>query len=147
MSAQPITCSNNSVFPFRFYDHCKLGLKNEIQAHDKNWTEIVGDKLLWPWQNVPGKLWALVTDPRVVTIAITAFALIANSYMFYPVETPLYLNMAWEVLPTVPLWTIKFAAYLFCVETIAAYAIRAEGRFWNGKLMDQFYGRQVNQTL
>jgi hypothetical protein len=82
-------------------------------------------------------------DPKVVTLALTAFAILAASFAFYPITTYVTIKAGIALLPAVPLWTIRFAAYIATVGTIIATAMRAEGRFLNTELMNNFYTKNA----
>jgi hypothetical protein len=116
-------------------------IENRGDIH-KNVLEKIGDAGLWFVEEFPRKVWHVAKDPRVVTIALTAMALLATSFIFYPSTT-------WFVVRTVitscivpPLWAVKFSAYIATVGIIVAGACRAEGRFINSKLMKAFYGAE-----
>ena len=125
---------------FRIRDHVYLGLSKNIQPHEKNIIEKIGDAGLWPLENLPRITWNAVSDPRVITIAVTSLAMLTDSFGFYPEETTLYVKAAWALLPTIPYWAAKFGAYVLSIEVISSYGARAEGRFMNKGLMQQFYG-------
>lgn len=123
----------------RFVNHFLLGVKENIGPHNKNLLEKVGDLGLWMIEKFPGKVWEKMKDPKVVTLALTSFALLAASFGFYPTATFLAIKGALAVLPTVPLWAVRFSAYIFTVGVIISTALRAEGRFSNAALMNEFY--------
>ena len=140
----------NTVVPYdptqnivtRFKYHVNLGLFREIgsrKACPKNWLEKIGDYGLWFVEDLPRKISLFIRDPRVATIAITALALLAASFVFYPITTIFYIKAAFHLLPEIPFWAVKFSAYVFVVETILASSCRAQGRFWNKALMEEFY--------
>lgn len=123
----------------RFVNHFLLGVKEDIGPHNKNILEKVGDAGLWMIEKFPGKVWEKMKDPKVVTIALTALALVATSFAFYPAATFLAFKGALALLPTIPFWAIRFSAYIFTVGVIISTALRAEGRFSNSALMNEFY--------
>ena len=135
-----ITYSSDNNIAVRCYNHARLGLQKDIQKHDPNLMEKFGNIGLWPLENLPRMTLNAITDPRVVTIALTSLAMLADSYGFYPEETTAGVQAAWALLPTVPFWTVKFATYIATIETIGSYGMRAEGRFINKELMGKFYG-------
>jgi hypothetical protein len=134
-----VAYSANSNIVFRIRDHVYLGLSKNIQSHDKNFIEKIGDAGLWPFENLPMITWNAVSDPRVITIAVTSLAMLTDSFGFYPDETSLYVKAAWALLPTIPFWAKKFGTYVLSIEAIASFGVRAEGRFMNKGLMRQFY--------
>ncbi len=123
----------------RFVNHFMLGIQKEIGHHQKNLLEKAGDVGLFFIENIPRKIWQGIKDPRVITIALTAFALLATSFIFYPLLTIAAIKLSFAFLPLIPLWTLKLSVYLTFVSVILSTAMRAEGRFLNADLMNQFY--------
>ncbi|MBA3602768.1 MAG: hypothetical protein H0W50_03830 [Parachlamydiaceae bacterium] len=146
MNSNLIQYSSNSWLPIRFFDHLRLGFQSEIQEHQKNNLEKLGDAGLYPIENLPRIVWDITKNPRVITAVGTAFLMLADSYAFYPSETESYVRRAYSLLPEIPFWAIKFGAYLLSIETIASFGARAEGRFWNTKLMQDFYAPTNKKT-
>lgn len=142
MSSVPYSTEHSIAV--RFYNHACLGLQKNIQAPNRNLMERIGDAGLWPLENIPRMALDVFKEPRVVTVALTSLAMLADSYGFYPVETTVWVKAAWALLPSVPFWAVKFSSYICTVEIISSYGLRAEGRFTDKKLMDQFYGRKVD---
>lgn len=134
-----ITCSPDSNIMIRFINHARLGLNREVQEHHSNLIEKMGNLGLWPLENLPRITRDVITDPRVVTLMMTASAMLADSYCFYPEDTSAFVKAAWALLPTIPFWAVKFAGYVSSIEVIGSYGMRAEGRFTNRELMDRFY--------
>jgi hypothetical protein len=125
----------------RFQYHVALGLKKNIGDRTdcpKNILEKIGNAGLIFIENTPRIVSKMIHDPKVITIALTALALVAASFLFYPTTTFLTLKTALILIP--PLWTIRLAGYIITVELILAGACRAEGRFLNNTLMKKFYG-------
>jgi hypothetical protein len=132
---------NSNIFQ-RFGYHVVLGLKKNLGDREqckKNILEKIGDVGLYSIEELPKKIWAGMKDPRIVTLALTALALIAASFVFYPVTSLLLAKAAIALIPFPPLWALKFAAYILTVTTIVSASCRAQGRFWNSQLMEQFY--------
>ncbi len=128
----------------RFGYHVVLGLKKNIGNREqckKNALEKIGDVGLALVEVVPGKIWSAMKDPRVVTVALTALALIAASFVFYPVTSFLLAKATIAVIPFPPFWAIRLSAYILTVTLIVSSACRAQGRFWNSQLMNKFYGK------
>ncbi len=140
-----VTYSAENNIAVRFYNHACLGLQKNIQDHSRNFMEKIGDAGLWPLENIPTMALDAVRDPRVVTIGLTSLAMLGDSFAFYPDETTCWLKAAWALVPIIPFWAMKFSAYISTVEIISSYGLRAEGRFANNKLMDQFYGKDVDK--
>lgn len=134
--------SQASLFQ-RFGYHVVLGLKKELGSREdckKNLLEKTGDIGLWIVESLPHIIWQGIKDPRVVTVALTALALLATSLIFYPTITFLLIKNAIAFIPFPPFWALRFSAYLLTVTLILASACRAQGRFWNKQLMNHFYG-------
>lgn len=130
-----------------FVNHFAFGVKQNIGEHQKNFLEKIGDVGLWMLEKFPGKVWKVMKDPRVVTIALTALALLAASFAFYPVTTFLIIKAALALLPVIPFWTIHLSAYIATVGLIISTACRAEGRFMNSELMKEFYSKPAAEAV
>lgn len=140
--------ADNHLFA-RFGYHVVLGLKKDLgdrMEHPKKWLEKVGDAGLWIVEELPCKIWKGMKDPRVVTVALTALALLAASFLFYPSTTWLAAKAAIAILPVPPFWAVKFSAYILTVSLILSSACRALGRFTNERLMNRFYGNDGAQV-
>lgn len=143
--------SESNIF-FRIWDHAAMGLAKDIgdrQTTPCNIVEKAGDGILWTLGTAPRAIKAVVKsfqDPRVVTIALTALALIATSLIFYPATTVAAASCTFTAIATaikwVPLWAVKFSAYLATCATIVGAGLRAGGRFNNKALMKEFYNLQ-----
>lgn len=134
----------NAFLGRRFAGHVVLGLKKNIgdrELYPRNFLEKIGDAGLWVVEDLPGKLWRGLKDPRVVTLGLTALALLGTSIAFYPVTTLALVKTAVALIPLPPLWAVKFSAYIFTVGLIISGAARAQGRFFNTALMEAFYGQ------
>lgn len=134
---------------YRIWDHTAFGLCPHIGKREKTPRNIVekgGDAVLWTVGLVPRAIKALVKsfqDPRVVTIVLTAFALLAASLIFYPLTTITVTKVAFttaiHLIKHIPLWAVKFSAYLATCATIIGAGLRAGGRFNNKELMKDYY--------
>jgi hypothetical protein len=125
----------------RFCYHVKLGLWDNIGDRTtcpKNALEKVGDCGIWFVKELPKKIWVMMKDPRVVTVALTALALVTTSLFFYPGLTCSLVVHVFKLIPN-PCTYLWFASYIYVVGAIVSGACRAEGRFWNTKLMNEFY--------
>jgi hypothetical protein len=123
----------------RFMDHAALGLSKEIQDHEENIAEKVGNAILWTAQELPDVVWKKIQEPRVVAVALTNLALLTNSFLFYPAKTLATLKNVITWLPLPPLWTLRAGTYLYTCSLILGYGLRSFGRFSNQELMAQFY--------
>lgn len=141
-----VSYSPDRPIVYRFYEHVKFALKKDIPEHGKNLLEKVGDIGLWPIENLPNKIWPLVKDPRIVTVALTALALSAVSFAFYPLGTVNFFTRLMGILPWPTKEEFKFAAYLAIVSQIVSAALRAEGRFCNTELREKWYRMEFNSN-
>lgn len=125
----------------RFIDNLVFAVKPDLGDRGDmapNLLEKTGNAGLWLIEKLPGLVWEKVKDPRFVSLALTILALGAVSLAFYPITTVLTIKAAVVLLPTIPLWALKFSAYLLTCATIVSYGIRAQGRFWNMPLYTAF---------
>lgn len=139
---------NSNIF-VRVWDHAALGLKKDIGNREQtppNLIEKAGNGILYIANLVPRSVKALCKsfqDPRVVTVALTAIALLATSFAFYPVPTALWTKAACHaaarLIHQIPLWAVKFSAYIATCAGIVGAGLRAGGRFNNAALMKEFY--------
>lgn len=148
------TYNPNAYLPVRIYQQAWFALTPSLPGHrqsNKNTLEKIGDVGLSVVEYIPTawrKLKEYAQDPRVVTIAFTAFALYSVSLGFYPTITidltRAALTGAWQLILRIPYAQVKFATYIMTVGTIISAACRAEGRFFNKPLLDRFYGPTIN---
>ena len=133
--------SSEDYLPKRFLNLVRIGTyPDNGYNYEKNTGESIADVMLFHIEKLPQKIGSLITDPRIVTLAISALAILAVSLAFYPGLTVLYIKTAIAAIPFPPAWAIKFAAYLLSVETILGYTLRAESRFYNKSLTSQIPG-------
>jgi hypothetical protein len=127
-----------------FFSHTKLALTgNPAQYGDyhKNLTEKLGNLLLYPSLNLPKGLINALYNPKVLTVAFTALALIGVQFAFYPITSALLLEKALVLISAYITPEIaKLAAYVFIQTAIVGLGTRAMGRFTNEGLMNKFYG-------
>lgn len=128
----------------RFVDNFKFATRKELENRNANaqpnWCEKLGAAQLWLWEELPGKLKRVAKDPRVVTLALTALALYTVSFGFYNQITRELTKRAIQALPQISGKVVRFALWAFTMNTIVGYHNRAQGRFWNTSLTDQFWG-------
>ncbi len=149
MTASSVPYQGDSSLSVRFLNHTYLGLKGNLPGHEwdqEKYIERAGDFLLWSVERLPKIIWEKLKDPRAVTIALTALALLSNSSLFYPVLTRMYLAKAIAAIPLPPFWMVKFAAYIHTCSVIIGAASRAYGRFANEALMRRFYNNEIGIT-
>jgi hypothetical protein len=131
----------------RFASHFELGISKDVGNHEKNLLERMGDFGLSIVEKLPVKVWDVLKDPRIVTIALTSFAMLAASFLFYPSLTYQNIKAIVELLPPIPFWAIRFSAYIFTIGTILAAGLRAGGRFSNTTLMNAFYTQRAPEPV
>ena len=129
-----------------FVSHAQLGLSKEVQPHETNLCERIGNAICWTAEELPTHIWERLTTPRVVTVATTTFAMIANSFLFYPSQTLMHLRDFFRWLPLPPLWAVRFSTYIYTSALILGYGMRAFGRFSNTELMNTFYRPNVSNS-
>ena len=127
-----------------FVSHAHLGLSRNIQLHQENIPELIGDIILFTVEELPNILWRAISEARVVTVALTALSLLANSFLFYPLKSFLKLKAFVHWLPLPPVWALRLASYLFTCALILGYGLRAFGRFSNHELMNDFYHPDIS---
>ncbi len=136
----------SSWIGIRFCDNFTFALKKDIgdRTGDRapNWLETGGDMGLWLVEELPKKIWKVLKEPRLVSLALTILALGAVSFAFYPATSLAVVKAGIALLPQIPFWAAKFSIYLLTCETILSYGLRAQGRFWNKPLREAFYEQQ-----
>jgi len=138
----------------RVSDHAAYGLSYEIHLkdgqtdhqHTPNMLERGGNGILWTLGTVPRAVeWIgkQFKDPRVLTVVLTITALALTTLAFYPTITTAAISSAFfavkALLSEIPLWAVKFAAYVVTCAAIVGYGARAAGRFSNEESMKAFY--------
>lgn len=148
----PVTYNCESVFTQRFIDQGAFALTGNSGSRGgencpPNLVEKAGNGILFITGSVPRSvnwLGKQFQDPRVLTVVFTALALVATSFIFYPIITASITKTVTvfigKQLAQIPLWTIRLAAYIITCTTILGYGARAGGRFANNELMKEFYG-------
>lgn len=143
MAALTTSYDGNGILPVRVWEHVKIGLSHNIGKREgdtsKNFLEKVGDTGLWVWEELPGKVYNALSDPRVVVIALTILSQLAISLVFYPYATVNFVRAAVAILPHIPGWAIRFSAYIYISTINVSYGTRALGRVSNQSLMRVFY--------
>lgn len=138
----------------RFVDQVPFALKKDIGTYPTNNVggvlEKLGNAVLWVnVDGLPGKTFHaiknFITDPRVVTIALTTLGMAAVSFATYPLWTAALVAKVVPaiVLPVIRQITfdrVRVAVWAYGVSTVAAYGFgRALGRFCNKPLTDHLY--------
>ena len=137
----PVYNQHTSIV-YHFFQHAAYGLRSQINRHgidQKNQIEKLGNLGLWTIENLPGKVWRLMKEPRWVTVVLTQIALVGTTYLFYPRELLFYAKKVITYIPIPSREAVKFAVYLTIIAHIVSAAFRAYGRFSNKPLMDAWY--------
>lgn len=133
----------------RFLDHASFAMAKNLgpDRKDPNIIEKMGNGILKVTGMIPKSIKYIgksFKDPRVVTVALTALALLSASFGFYPTTTWLATKAAYtfvaKLIAQIPFWAVKLSAYIATCSMIVGHGLRAEGRFTNSDLMKQFYG-------
>lgn len=136
----------------RVWDQTRFTLAKEILAKDCEYKstgipgalEKIGDAGLWIVEEFPRKVWTVMNDPRVVTAAATAFAMLAVSFAFYPTATYLALKGVVALLPVISFETVRFTAWAVSMVVIASAGFgRGLGRWCNTELRNHYYDAPV----
>jgi hypothetical protein len=122
--------------------------RQERENIEKNECERIGDVLAWHVTQLPRHINRAFSDPRVLTIALTALAMIAVTFTFYPVTTFLAVKSISVFIVTKTPWLyVKLGTYVLSMLAVLGTGTRALGRFTNKELMHSFYkhhGFQLN---
>lgn len=132
-------CGEDRALAVRFANHFRMLTQDDPGAHDENALEKIGDLLAYPSVHLPGLIRRACKDPRVLTVALGALAMLADSYLFYPKETHECIKQAITYLNFITLERARFAGWVGSLYQIAAVTTRALGRAFNSEYMDQFY--------
>lgn len=132
----------------RVWDQTAFTLTKNIGPHPREGVpgalETVGDYGLWIVEELPRKVWRIMNDPRVVTAAATAFAMLAVSFAFYPTATYLALKAVAALLPVISFETVRFTAWALSMVVIASAGFgRGLGRWCNTELRNHYYNPPV----
>ena len=155
--------TNNPVFPSytrdaflpkRFYEHLKFAwfkhiYRGEAQSTEpikQHFLEKVGNGLLWIHEEFPKKIWHGLKNPQVITIALTLAALYLQTLAFYPkVTRELTMRSLIWIKNAIPLYAVKFAAYIVSVAFTLGHSARALGRTRNTDLTNLFYNNALGR--
>lgn len=133
----------------RVIDQAAFAVKKDIGTYPTNnlggVLEKIGNAILYVTVDVlPGKIFEgiknFVTDPRVVTVALTALGMIAVSAACYPLVTAATLAkvipaIVMPVIRQITLDRVRLVVWAWGVSTVAGYGLgRALGRFCNTPL-------------
>lgn len=134
-----------------FINHAELAFNREANAlyadqiYDRNsikpnLIEKIGDVLCWHVTELPAKINKAFNDPRVVTVAMTALAMLAVTFAFYPTATWLALKAGVTfIVEKLPWEVVKASVYALTMLAVVGVGTRALGRFSNDELMSHFY--------
>lgn len=129
--------SSADFLPKRFFNLAKFLLLPEVNdtyEHQPNKGEKLANVMLHPIENFPQYL----TNPKVVTLGLSALALLVDSYLFYPQKTQEFVERVFNFLKEHQ-ETLRLTAYLFSVNNILGYTLRAESRLFDQVLMEKVY--------
>ncbi len=139
----PSYCGADASLVHRFVNNFRFLTKDNIGAHEENFLEKAGDLLKWPSIHLPGKIWNACKDPRILTLALGALAMLGDSYLFYTEETHTWVVWGAAMLPVITLERARFGSWCATMYEIAATTTRAFGRSVNTTLMIDFYEAPV----
>jgi hypothetical protein len=127
-----------------FINHARLAFNRNVEEDrskiPENFGEKLGNAMTWHVRGLPKKVWKMANDPKVITVALTALAMLSVQMAFYPAATALAAKTAVAyVAAHVPFETAKFGAYCLSMLFVVGMGTRTLGRFTNVKLMTSFY--------
>jgi len=103
-------------------------------AFDKmcQFSERLGNVMLWHLTNLPHNIVYILTDPRFVITAGTAAAMLAAQYAFYPILTAMAIRqIVAKILPYITPEIIRFSACILTHYTLTGFWFRAMARIHN----------------
>jgi len=162
-----------------FLNHAQLAFAWDVSQaavikanYKKNNCEKAGDAVLVPLKTIPTTAFGLAQrvyhwtdkqlhDPKVLTVGLTATAMTAVTFAFYPersynatlrlcegakdVAMTIATFVSEHILEKIPEGTFKFIAYCTTEVGILSFGVRTFGRFTNQALMDAFYAKNLEQ--
>ena len=129
-----------------FHDNPGQLIPGENKSYTKNWLEHAGDALCWHAMYLPRHIVKAFANPKVVTVALTALALLAVQFAFYPIATTLAIkSICIFIARHLSLWAVKLASYILVQSAILGLGTRALGRFCNSDLMNRWHILQGQQ--
>ncbi len=150
--ASPIGYNENNTSPTKFIDHLKFLLPPTIARKMKDTNELIeintleslGNRGLSWIPTLPRAVTLLEEasdNPKILLVAFSVFTLFSIHFMFYPIETLKTLKRTHDFfLDTIPAFKIvKFWSYVALTEISVSLTLRAAGRIYNKKLLDNFY--------
>ncbi len=110
-----------------------------------NQIEKIGDKLSWFAYDFKDFVLKTFFDPRVITVCLTAVAMILTALLFYTSNT-------WNILSTIFNWVVahvnwnyvRFCLWLLSEVTVFGIGMRAFGRFTNQLLLKHYHDQVVS---
>ena len=128
-----------------FVNHTKLAFGDPRLHMDKgtqipkNNFEKVGEKILWAPKALPKFISNGLHNPKVLAVALTAIAMLATSFFFYPISTVLNVYHTLSLLsPLISFWGIKTTLFVLTQLGIVGWGVRTLGRFSNPTLIKAY---------
>lgn len=108
----------------------------------KSFLESIGGAMVWHIYVLPRVIRDFFKSPIIAVIALTALAMIAVQFAFYPVVSYLALKhfVVWA-MSYITLSAIRFGSWFLIEFTILGFGIRSLGRVSNEKLVKEYKGK------
>jgi hypothetical protein len=107
----------------------------------------IGKLLRWHVSILPKELLHLFQKPRVVVVALTALALLAVQFTFYPVATALAVRSSFYwIAKWITLEQIHFGLYLASMSYVLGTGLLAFGRLSQDAVVQEIQARIAAQT-
>ncbi len=120
--------------------------KGKNREDEKPFVEKFAKLILWPLENIPGKVWGVLNNPRWINLALTITSMVAVSRFFYPQQTLSALNYVIKLIPVPSRETMELGAYIFTMTNIFGFFLRAASRLNNDQLMKQFEKQNLSSS-
>ncbi|MBA3815116.1 MAG: hypothetical protein H0X29_01065 [Parachlamydiaceae bacterium] len=136
-----------------FINHAHMAFTSDPEGfsgknYNQNSLEKVGGMLNWCVTTLPKKAWHALHNPKVLTVAFTALALLTVQFTFYPTATYLATKAICIFIAThIPAYAVKISAYVFIQMNVLGFGLKALGRFSNEELMNNWYNKPENHNV
>jgi hypothetical protein len=129
-----------------FINHVYMALtprpEQMASAYTQGRLEKIGDGLAWHVTKLPQHIRSALNNPKVITVALTALALLTVQFAFYPTATYLAAQAVFTFAAQyITASGVKIAIYAAIQTAITGIGVRALGRFSNDELMDKWYNK------
>jgi hypothetical protein len=127
-----------------FINHARMAFTSDPELlsgkdYKQNRLERVGRLLICVTQ-LPKKAWHALHNPKVITVAFTALAMISVQFAFYPTASYLATKaICMFIVQHIPAYAVKISVYVFTQINVLGFGIRAFGRFSNDELMNNWH--------